>query len=61
VNIIRKGQVRWLAKDDIAGQIAFVALAAPLQILPTVQRRNEVPSSTAKKAGILARSGKEAV
>jgi len=25
VNMIRKGQVRWLAKDDIAGQIAFVA------------------------------------
>ena len=25
VNMIRKGQVRWLAKDDIAGQVAFVA------------------------------------
>ncbi len=25
VNMIRKGQVRWLAKDDIGGQIAFVA------------------------------------
>src|SRR5437762_3217306 len=25
VNMIRKGQVRWLAKNDIAGQIAFVA------------------------------------
>jgi IS6 family transposase len=25
VNMIRKGQVRWLAKDDIAGQIALVA------------------------------------
>ena len=25
VNMIRKGPVRWLAKDDIAGQIAFVA------------------------------------
>ena len=25
VNMIRKGQVRWLAKDDIRGQIAFVA------------------------------------
>ena len=25
VNIIRKGQVRWLAKDDIVGQLAFVA------------------------------------
>jgi IS6 family transposase len=24
INIIRKGQVRWLAKDDIAGQAAFV-------------------------------------
>ena len=25
VNMIRKGQVRWLEKDDIIGQIAFVA------------------------------------
>jgi transposase, IS6 family len=25
VNMIRKGQVRWLAKDDIVGQVAFVA------------------------------------
>ncbi len=25
VNMIRKGQVRWLPKDDIAGQVAFVA------------------------------------
>jgi transposase-like protein len=25
VNMIRKGQVRWLGKDDILGQIAFVA------------------------------------
>ena len=25
VNMIRKGQVRWLTKDDILGQIAFVA------------------------------------
>ena len=24
VNMIRKGQVRWLAKDDIPGQTAFV-------------------------------------
>jgi transposase-like protein len=24
VNMIRKGQVRWLAKDDIVGQVAFV-------------------------------------
>lgn len=24
-NMIRKGQVRWLPKDDIAGQVAFVA------------------------------------
>ena len=25
VNMIRKGQVRWLPKDDIAGQVAFVS------------------------------------
>jgi transposase, IS6 family len=25
MNMIRKGQVRWLAKDDIAGQVAFVS------------------------------------
>jgi len=25
VNMIRKGQVKWLPKDDIAGQVAFVA------------------------------------
>jgi DDE domain len=25
VNMIRKGQVRWLPKDDIVGQMAFVA------------------------------------
>src|SRR5260370_36358048 len=25
VTMIRKGQVRWLSKDDIAGQVAFVA------------------------------------
>jgi transposase-like protein len=25
VNMIRKGQVRWLAKGDIAGQAAFIA------------------------------------
>ena len=25
VNMIRKGQVRWLPKDNIAGQVAFVA------------------------------------
>src|SRR5918999_766556 len=24
INMIRKGQVRWLAKDDIAGQAAFI-------------------------------------
>jgi transposase-like protein len=24
VNMIRKGQVRWLAQGDIAGQVAFV-------------------------------------
>ena len=24
MNMIRKGQVRWLAKDDVAGQIAFI-------------------------------------
>jgi transposase-like protein len=24
MNMIRKGQVRWLAKDDIAGQAAFI-------------------------------------
>ena len=24
VNIIRKGQVRWLAKGDITGQVAFI-------------------------------------
>ena len=24
MNIIRKGQVRWLAKSDIAGQVAFL-------------------------------------
>ena len=25
INMIRKGQVRWLPKDDIAGQVAFVS------------------------------------
>jgi transposase, IS6 family len=25
LNMIRKGQVRWLAKGDIVGQVAFVA------------------------------------
>jgi len=25
MNMIRKGQIRWLPKDDISGQIAFVA------------------------------------
>jgi transposase-like protein len=25
MNMIRKGQMRWLAKDDIVGQVAFVA------------------------------------
>src|SRR3954467_4298820 len=25
VNMIRKGQIRWLAKDDIAGQVAFIS------------------------------------
>jgi transposase, IS6 family len=25
VNMIRKGQMRWLAKGDIVGQVAFVA------------------------------------
>ena len=25
VNMIRKGQIRWLAKDDMAGQIAFIS------------------------------------
>jgi transposase, IS6 family len=25
VNMVRKGQVRWLAKSDIAGQVAFIA------------------------------------
>jgi hypothetical protein len=24
MNMIRKGQVRWIAKDDIAGQVMFV-------------------------------------
>ena len=24
MNMIRKGQVRWLAKGDIAGQVAFI-------------------------------------
>jgi transposase-like protein len=25
VNMIRKGQIRWLAKDDIAGQVTFIS------------------------------------
>jgi transposase-like protein len=25
VNMIRKGQIRWLAKNDIAGQVAFIS------------------------------------
>jgi hypothetical protein len=25
VNKIRKGQIRWLAKEDIAGQVAFIS------------------------------------
>jgi IS6 family transposase len=25
VNMIRKGQIRWLAKGDIAGQVAFIS------------------------------------
>src|ERR1700742_3038430 len=25
VNMIRKGQIRWLAKEDIAGQVAFIS------------------------------------
>ena len=25
VNMIRKGQIRWLARDDIAGQVAFIS------------------------------------
>ena len=25
VNMIRKGQIRWLLKDDILGQAAFIA------------------------------------
>jgi transposase-like protein len=24
MNMIRKGQVKWLAKDDVAGQVRFV-------------------------------------
>jgi transposase, IS6 family len=24
INIIRKGQIRWVAKDDVAGQIRFI-------------------------------------
>jgi hypothetical protein len=24
LNIVRKGQVKWLAKSDIAGQVAFI-------------------------------------
>ena len=24
MNIIRKGQIRWVAKDDIIGQIRFI-------------------------------------
>ena len=24
MNMIRKGQVRWIAKNDIAGQVAFI-------------------------------------
>jgi transposase-like protein len=26
MNMIRKGQVRWLPKDDVAGQVAFIEL-----------------------------------
>ena len=25
VNMIRKGQIRWPAKDDIPGQVAFIS------------------------------------
>jgi hypothetical protein len=25
VNMIRKGQVRWISKGDITGQVAFIA------------------------------------
>jgi hypothetical protein len=24
MNMVRKGQVRWLAKDDIVGQVKFI-------------------------------------
>ena len=34
MNMIRKGQVRWLAKGDIAGQVAFVG--ALLELAATV-------------------------
>jgi hypothetical protein len=27
MNMIRKGQVRWLAKDDIVGQVHFIERA----------------------------------
>jgi hypothetical protein len=35
MNMIRKGQVRWLAKNDIAGQAAFVGLLLPSSPLHT--------------------------
>ena len=32
MNMIRKGQVRWLPKDDIAGQVAFVSRLFGLRV-----------------------------
>ena len=40
--MIRKGQVRWLAKDEIAGQVAFVAGLFGLDIVRS--RRQRSPS-----------------
>jgi hypothetical protein len=27
MHMIRKGQIRWLAKDDVLGQVAFIQTA----------------------------------
>ena len=34
MNMIRKGQVRWLPKGDIAGQVAFIAGRSDSPLLP---------------------------
>jgi hypothetical protein len=44
MNMIRKGQIRWLAKGDIAGQVHYIKSSRFSELLPNTNVRSPTNS-----------------